>query len=492
MRELHSCVLARGRELHVGQIQVARDILRGEKRVVQAQWGRKAGKTESNLYLAWAYAKLNPGSEVWIICPQRKQGKAIYWNSRRLQDFGPREWILQEKESEITLEFKNGSKIYVEGCENYDALRGINPSLVIYDEFQDHSKEFHVEVMAPNLIAKSASLMVTGTPPKKDNYYCEFRRQLLEEIAEGDTTRAYYEFPSSINPSLDKEELEKIRVRLYKSGDEKIWLREHMAQLIWGGEGAVFSPWSRDKHLKPHRVLMSALERDMHKLRWFTIFDPGSMTCFAALFACYNPYTSQLFLLDEIYETNSKNTDALSIWRRAMDIERDLFPNRPPKMFQRVYDEAAPWFHINLRKFFGNDPEFHMAPSQKNKVAGYSSKETDCSLIKQIMATDNALFVSDRCKKWVWETENYVLDEDGNYPKNHDHLNPDCSTYLVKACNFKFIEAAPYDDALGQNFQMQTQFGAKNLQTIRRHDEWADKLVEDSLNVSIKDDYFLN
>lgn len=490
MNDIYAEMGKRKEFLHPGQVAVARDILNKGKRCVQAQWGRKAGKTLCSCFIAWVYALLNPGSNIWIICPQRKQGKAIYWIPGRIQNFGPQKYLNQEPTvSDLTVSFNNGSLIMIEGCENYPALRGITPDLVIYDEFQDHSKEFHVEVMAPNLIAKRASLVVIGTPPKRDCYYVEFRKQLLEEIESGDDTRSYYEFPSEINPTLDKEELSKIQIRLYKAGDEKIWLREYMAQLIWGGEGAVFSPWSREKHVRPHEVLMSSLGHDMGKLKWYTIFDPGSMTCFAVLFACYNPYTSQLFFLDEIYETNSRNTDALSIWKRAMDKEKELYSNRSARTFHRIYDEAALWFQINVSKYYRHDPEFHMSPCVKNKVHGESSKESDCSLIKQIMGADNVFYVSDRCQKFIWETENYVVDEEGKYPKDHDHLIPDCMTYLLKACNYKFIEDVPADEQL-RSRSVISAYGNKRIEKLKNLGEWSDNVVDESLYVNPYDEYW--
>jgi len=491
MNAIYDQMAKRGEKLHDGQVRMAKDLFVDKKRVIMAQWGRKAGKTLCACYLAWVYALLNDGVQVWIICPQRKQGKDIYWVSGRLQNFGPQQYVEQHKESEISVQFKNGSIIKVDGCENYPSLRGINPDLVIYDEFQDHSKEFHVEVMAPNLVAKRASLVVIGTPPRRETYYVEFRAQLLEEIKDGDNTRAYYEFPTFINPSIDKEELEKIRIRLYKAGDDKIWIREHMAQLIYGGEGAVFSSWDRQTHIKSHAVIMSALEKDKKGLHWYTIFDPGSSTCFAVLFAAYNSYTSQLFLLDEIYETNSRLTDCKSIWDRAIAKENELYPGHDVHTFKRVYDEAAEWFRVNIQKLtFASG----LTPCIKNKQHGYSSKEADCSLIKQIMCTPNALFVSDRCEKFKWEVENYVLDEQGNYPKDHDHLCPDCFTYLLKAANYKFLDDVPVDEQLASRYVV-SQFGGKKTEIRSKVEpsEWSDNVVEDSLWVDshdIYDEYF--
>jgi hypothetical protein len=484
MNGIYDAMAKRGEVLHDGQVRVAKDIFVDRKRVVQAQWGRKAGKTLCACFIAWAYALLNDNAEVWIICPQRKQGKDIYWVSGRLQNFGPQEFVEQHKESEITVQFKNGSLIRIDGCENYPALRGINPSLVIYDEFQDHSKEFHVEVMAPNLIAKKAALVVIGTPPKRETYYVEFRNQLLQEIKDGDTTRSYYEFPSEINPSLDKVELEKTRVRLYKAGDEKIWLREHMAQLIYGGEGAVFSPWSRERHIRHHKVLTASIEKDRKGMKWYTVFDPGSSTCFAVLFAAYNQYTSQLFLLDEIYETNQRCTDCGSIWNRAMAKEKELYPGAEPHSFHRVYDEAAEWFHVNIQKMY---PQNCLTPCVKNKQHGYSSKEADCSLIKQIMSGDNTFFVSDRCAKFAWEVENYVLDDNGNYPKDHDHLL-DSLTYLLKACNYKFIEAAAPTEGINGTY-VKGIYGNMRMRQGVEPAEAMDNVVDDSLWIDGHDIY---
>jgi hypothetical protein len=321
-----------------------------------------------------------------------------------------------------------------------------------------------------------------------DCYYVEFRKQLLTEIEEGDDTRAYYEFPSEINPTLDKTELEKIRIRLIRAGDEKIWLREYRGQLIFGGEGAVFAHFSRETHVKSHKVLLSIIERDKKGLRWFSIFDPGSTTCFAVLFAAYNPFTSQLFLLDEIYETNWRNTDAVGIFKRTLERERELYPNHPLKTFKRIYDEAASWFYINTHKFFRGTPDFYMTPCEKNKEKGFSSKERDNSLIKQIIATENVFHVSDRCKKLCWEIENYVLDENGDYPKDNDHLI-DCLTYLLKACNFKFVEEVPTEEVLSRYNQISGE-SQKKIERLRDASEWSDNVMDDSLSVTnVWDEY---
>jgi hypothetical protein len=467
----------RKQPLHPGQVQVAKEFFVNKRRITQCQWGRNCGKTELILYTAWVFALLNPGSEIYVICPEKLQGKKIYWSSKRLQKYGPKKYIEKELDSECRLVFNNGSSILVDGCENYESLRGVKPHLVIYDEFQHHNREFHVEVMEPNLLGRDCALLVCGTPPKRDCYYVEFRKNLLEEIKNGDSSRFYLEIPTWLNPSIKKDELEKIKQKLYKNGDEKVWLREYEAQLILGGEGAVFPTWNRDKkHTKQHAVLMAALEKDSHKLNWYTICDPGSSSCFAVLFAVHNPYTAQIFIVGEIYQKDRKLTDAVSMWKQISEMEKEL---NPDGKWRRVYDEAAKWFANEIQR------HFRVALSPTHKHRRNKTEETDdISLIKSMMSHEDCLYVSHRCQWLMWEVENYVTDEHDEYPDKDDHLI-DCFLYLVAACRFKFTEKG--DNVLFRNRDeflfTNNRFIAEN---IPQSDQWSDMVLESSLMHSVE------
>lgn len=465
------------RPLHQGQIKISKALFNQHKRVIQAQFGRSCGKTEAILFITWVYANLNDNSQILIVTPQRKQGKDIYWASGRITNYGPQEYVTQHKESELRVMFDNGSIITIDGCENYEALRGIKPNLVCYDEFQHHSKEFDVEVMQPNLVAKAASLIVMGTPPKRDCYYCEFRERLMEEIEDGDNTRLYLELPSSCNPALDKAELEKTKARLFKQGDQNVWYREYEGKLIFGGEDAVFPTWDRRVHIRPHSLIMKAIEKDRHKMRWYTIFDPGTTTVFAILFAAYNPYTSQMFILDEIYESDRKFTDTFTMWHRAMEKEKELFSDAQPRTWIRVYDEAAAWFAREVQSNYRET----LTPTDKK----HNKKEDVISILKGMLAEDSAFIVSDRLAKLPWEIENFVTDDKGRLPDDHDHLL-DCVCYLLVHSGFKFVEKADpqrliITDATVGRFHKFT-----HNQPL---EGWADTVTETSLEGDF-DDYF--
>lgn len=439
-----------------------------------SQWGRSGGKTESALFIACVAAMLNDNYIIYIITPERKQGKEIYWASKRLQNYPPPQYIADTRDTDIRLVFKNGSFICVDGCENYNGHRGLKPNLVIYDEFQHHNKEFHLEVMAPNLLAKESSLMIYGTPPKsRAAYYVEFHDQLMKQIKAGDITRAYYEFPTSVNPTIDVNELQKVRKELIESDNEVIWYREYEGKLAFGGEDVVFPKWNPKWHCRSHKVVMSYLENDKHKLKWYTICDPGTSTCFAVLFAAYNPYTQQIFLLDEIYEKDRARTDTRQIWERIRKKEEEFYPGAPDRTWKRIYDEAAAWFEREVAANF----HVGITPSQKQK----SDEETDISRIKMLMAQKGALTVSDRCYWLRWEIEAYVTNEKGQYPDKHNHLIDDCK-YLMQACNWKLIEDVDGNVAPIENQQ------TKATVTIDPND-WADNIVENSLWINPNDIY---
>lgn len=464
--------------LHSGQIQLAKDYFNRGMRIIMSQWGRSAGKTESALFIATVASLLSDNFITYIITPERKQGKEIYWASKRLQNYPPPQFVKDANATEIRLNFNNGSFICVDGCENYNAHRGLKPNLVIYDEFQQHNREFHLEVMAPNLLAKQSCLIIYGTPPKsRAAFYVEFRDQLLNQIKEGDVTRSYYEFPTSINPTIDPDELAKTRKELIGSNNEVIWYREYEGKLAFGGEDVVFPKWNPKNHVRTHKVATSYVENDKHKLKWYTICDPGTSTCFAILFVAYNPYTQQLFFLDEIYEKDRNRTDTRQIWERIKKKEQELYPDAPNKTWKRVYDEAAAWFQREVAANFKES----LIPSQKQ----FNDEETDISRIKMLMAQTGAMIVSDRCYWLRWEIESYVTDEFGRYPDKHNHLL-DCCKYLVQICGWKLVEVADQD--LLHNVS-----NKESKPTNIDPDDWADNIVENSLWINSNDiysDYF--
>ena len=422
--------------LHEGQILLAKALFQDKKRIIMAQCGRNWGKSYGATYIAWRYALTFPGSAILIVGPERKQTKEIYWSSGRIQS-GPKEFVDRELDSELRIVFKNGSYIFLDGSDNADALRGVKPNLVINEESQDHSKNFQVAVMRPNLAAKQATAVYIGTPPPMKCYYTEFREEMLLNIKDKDDDYFYMERPTADNPMISTEWLEKEKTRLYKNGDGSIWEREYMGKSVIGGEASIFPMLSKDKHVYDHDLIMAMIKHDKHHLQWYTGFDPGTTSCFGGLVMAHNPFSSQVFILDEIYEKDLRYMSTVPMWHRARAIEQELYEKGN---FNRYCDEAAAWFRNEVFNQF-NEQIF---PTSKH----IHSKANNVSLIKDMLNTENCVFISDRCKNLLFEMENYVKVTRRNkmgetiaeeLPDFNDHLI-DVLTYLVAASNFTLLE----------------------------------------------------
>jgi hypothetical protein len=470
LKEFHAHLQERDMFPHEGQRPPLRAIFNDNKRVIVSQCGRSEGKTHSTLYTHWRACLSGPNKETYIICPELDQGNLIYWEPKRAQGFGPSKFISEEIKTQLFLRFFNGSFIKIEGSKNVDALRGIKPHLVTYDEAQKHSKEFHSEVMEPNMAIRACTLNVACTPPRRECWYSEFRKEHLALIAKGAQDRFYIELPSSVNPKADKKWLAEKKEQLYAQGDEKIWLREYEGKYVLGGEDAVFPLWDKATFTKALKVLLALVERDRSHLRWYCLADPGTSSVFAVLFACYNPYTSQLFLLDEIYERDRKKTDVKSIHEAIQKKKEKLYPGGK---WINIYDEAEAWFQQEMQSNFREA----WRPTKKQK----HSVDDGISIIKTMMTVPDTLFVSDECKNLCFEFDNYVTDEDGEYPDDFDH-EVDLTRYLVTEIHFNFREKVKPEDKIRvdtpQTFTPQTKLMEEvNLKT----DDWTDNVVENSL-----------
>lgn len=407
-----------------------------KRKVLQSQFGRSAGKTEAAIYIAWRFAIQNPGSEIYIICPEKLQGKKIYWLPRRLQYFGPQDMILEHRESELRTVFTNGSYIIIDGCENYESLRGIKPDLVIYDEFQHHTPYFDEEVMQPNLSSGNVSLLVFGTPPKRHCHYVDFREDLLQNLKGGDPTLFYLEVPSEANPTLDREWLRKKKADLIRREKTNVWLREYEGKLVFDTESALYPFFDEKKHVFAHEFLLNLIKRDKSKLNWYGLYDPGTTTVFAGLFLAHNPYTSQIFILDEIYATEKRDCTSHAIYTTAQDKKSELYDDLSE--WTEYYDEAAAWFANEVESLFPDSSNLLPTHKLKHKAQSDEGRAGE-SMLNTAMMEEKKFFVSSRCEKFIWEIQNYVLDVNGQYPKTHDHLM-DLIRYFSVMTNYTVIE----------------------------------------------------
>jgi hypothetical protein len=420
-------------EPHKGQSRVGKALIAGVKDIF-VNAGRNWGKTDFVAYWLWRWAITNPGSENYYFAPYMKQAKEIIWATKRLQNFGPREWITSPNNTELRLPFLNGSFIKCDGSDNVDSYRGIKPKgLIIFDEFKDFKEEFYPS-FDPNRAAHDAPLIIIGTPPDRDGQFIDV---MLEH--QRNPNKRYYWAPSEENPHLSRQWLENKKTELYAKGAGDEWEREYRARFVKGGKKKIF-PMLSNGHIKPYKEMLQFLMRDRKKLEWYLWNDPGSATCFATLFVAINPYTKKIYCIDEIYETDQRNMSVGQIGPKMFEIRDELYEDGE---WRQGYDEAATWFANEMMDQF----EENFEPSHKH----LNDKEQGISLIRDVLLSGH-LEMSDRCVKLFWEMDNYFKDDSGKIPKKDDHLI-DTLRYTLGAAHYKTQEAQEYLESKDEDFR---------------------------------------
>lgn len=383
---------------------------------IGAQCGRSSGKTDVAGYCSWRYSQEVPNSENYIFEPLQKQAKEILWASKRIQTFGPEEWIESINNTEMRITFTNGSFIKLDGSDNVDALRGIKPKgLVIFDELKDHKKEF-IDAMEPNRARYDAPALYLGTPPPIRNHYVD----IMESLKANPRAR-HFTATSFDNIHNSRKFLENMRDNLIKKGELETWLREYEAKFVIGGKRSVY-PWINGA--KRHKF-DDVCPKDLNKWIIYVTHDPASTSVFGVLFRLHNPHTKKSIVFDEIYEDRASMMTAREIHKAIQEKLYNRKINGRPikelvKSVEYIYDEAAAWFMNEMQEV---DKRIWLIPTNKADygVEGY------ISLVKNYMNHDDEngepmLSVTDEVPNFWSEHENYIKDEKGKIPKENDHL----------------------------------------------------------------------
>lgn len=110
------------------------------KRAVDV-WHRRSGKDSCSLQVAAVASQMRIGT-YWHMLPSLQQGRRVVWEARdklgrRMIDqaFPPEMRLKKPNESDMKIEFKNGSVWQVVGSDNFDSLVGANPVGIVFSEY---------------------------------------------------------------------------------------------------------------------------------------------------------------------------------------------------------------------------------------------------------------------------------------------------------------------------------------------------------------------
>lgn len=456
--------------LHKGQIEVLSNFYKQGKSLVICPSGRKFGKSETALYFLWRHAMLNPRSACFYVTPTNVGGRKIVWDTWRMQRFLEKDSEAfadpkKIKNNDMMVRFRNGSFIQVVGSDNFGVANGLTPDIAVYDEFKLFHPRWHID-FAPNLVAKAAQLLIIGTlPTPGDKNYDQYFEVL--ESAKTDPSAAIARKTTFDNPinhlPRQKKAIEDEIQRLRDRGEEDVVQREYYSNIIAGGKRAIFPMFNPDKHVHKHEKLIQEIQRDRKRLEWYWVADPGSTTVFAMLFCCVNRYTGDVYILDELYETDAHNTTVGAIVPRGESKCLELFPEGNVKDdWFKVADEAAAWFMNETMSRF----DIYFSPAEKWK----GTKEEGLSVIKDQLI-HNCIKISDRCKNLIEEIQLYSKDGNGKIAKWKDHT-VDCFRYLNLAAHYDFTT-------------VQEAVARRNGRELKELDNWEDDIM-DGFNSDIK------
>lgn len=386
-------------QAHTAQKQILRAIYKDGYHCVFIRAGRKFGKNEIANYLSWRTDIQIDQAETYIIGSTAEDEKKIIWNNERLQNFGP---YLNQKvdDTNLILTFPWGSFTQIDGCRNAKAGRGRTFDLVIFDEGKDQKKDYY-DAAFPNLLAKNGIIVFIGTPPDEDDPDGDFYRALEQQAKESKLWK-HFHFTSYDNPHVSKEWLDEQRILYELRGEGHIFEREYLAADVRGNSGSVFPMFDPDFHCRPLKVLLAELQKGINtgSVEFYAISDPGTEV-FAVLFFAYNRETSQIYILDEIYEQDRYKTSTVPIWtdigekKVRLGKELDLIMN-----WDDVYDEAASWFEVEVFQHFG----VRIRPTGKKRGRG---KLMHVSLLKDAMTIPRGFQIANHCTNTIDEIKRF-------------------------------------------------------------------------------------
>lgn len=167
---------------HPGQQDIAEALLDYKYVVVRA--GRRFGKSSLALNLVFREALHNPG-RYWIIAPEYKQAKSIYWRDL-VDEFIPKDLILKKNDSELILEIKSfvdGKKSVIEfkGSDNENTLRGAGLKGVVLDEYAFQKESVWDKIIGPMLVQTNGWALFITTPNGVANHFKKFWDSALEQ-----------------------------------------------------------------------------------------------------------------------------------------------------------------------------------------------------------------------------------------------------------------------------------------------------------------------
>lgn len=416
------------------QKTVLKDLFVNDYKYVFCNWSRKSGKTEVATKFLILKALLIPNAQLFYISKTQENAKKVVWG--RLKAMVPRKYLLPGssgiKESDLSIQFSNGSIIYLLGSKDVDAYIGTSPDSVVYDEYRTHSPLFN-DVMSPNYFKPHCQILIISTPPDLldiETGKCSFY-YTMKKMCESDPRNSYYDLACwEGNPDLQdfyKEE----KKRYEFLGRMSEFEREYEVKYVKGTKRSMFPEFSYED-LVPHRNLMRTIVDDS-QYEWAICADTSGWTRWGVLFVCIDKSTLDLKILDCITIVSDGNSfedrknagmSAYALWPKIERKMKELYPGSNHADWSIIWDCQDVPIMDDINRWYGEDITF--LPVNK-KIMG---KTESLSLIRDLKIL-NKLWISEKAEELIDEFKAMEVNPATERPyKRFDELS-DCFRYIL-------------------------------------------------------------
>jgi hypothetical protein len=179
--------------------------------------GRRFGKTYLCItrLICWALEK--PGSLNWYVTANYRMAKQIAW--RQLKAMAPTDLVVKRNESDLSIEFVNGSIVALRGADNEDSLRGVSLASLVIDEAAYVKQTAWEMVLRPALSDQGGPAWFITTPAGL-NWFHD-----LWEQAQDQPDWGTFSYTTVQGGNVAAEEIEAARRTL----DERTFRQEYLA-----------------------------------------------------------------------------------------------------------------------------------------------------------------------------------------------------------------------------------------------------------------------
>ncbi len=143
-----------------------------------------------------------------FIAPTYTQGKATSFDY--FTHYSQPIPSVKVNQSELRIDYPNGSQCRIYGADNPDSLRGLYFDGVVLDEYGLHQPKTFTEVIGPTLVDRGGSALFLGTPNGKNQFY-DIAQHARAEQAKGSAEWGFAEYRASETGILDAAYLQAAR-----------------------------------------------------------------------------------------------------------------------------------------------------------------------------------------------------------------------------------------------------------------------------------------